>query len=314
MVGDPLYDPSSWRLATPDGIPYKLKSMSGGISQEDSSAEIIVIVEAANLYDLGLELFPPPLVVGGAPLIAIPVQLGGFVNLFGYLYKVPLFAKKLTWKPVVDGLPVDPFNSDLTATPGTYKPCVECTVSFEPLKVTQPNQDPKDFIEISGKGTKEYTKTAMPNAKIISSDQPLKTPAKEFLVLANVEKWELKFPLLAASFAQQYVGTLRQLCGKVNQSPFSFLGTSPAETLRIDSYDYDEKWTWSHGNTQSPPVQITVHIEEMYVPATDDIGGIGIGGWNHEWTKNGIWQRCYADGSTSQLKCPLADFSNLIPF
>lgn len=312
--------PSTWRLGTSGGIPYRFMGMDGTFTDEDGSANWRAIIPATSLVAFVTELFPAPLVVGNK-VIPRGATMPGFPG---------MNAKRVRFKAQDDALPIDPFSYDPGAAAGTYNSFIEVDVEFG-TGFKQPNpDDPRTFLEITATASGEYLHAAIPGAKWVpqtnenSADSNVnadddfliadpdtgelknpdtkikkgdeevnRSPDVPHATLVPTTEWNLKWTQIPYdTFFNTIIHRVRLLLGKVNSTTWSVLFNARPETLLFAGYSYSTQYTWRDDQVETPPVQLEIKILEKRV-----IWKGVICGHNHFWRPGKGWQILLIDGT-----------------
>ena len=311
--------PSTWRLSTSGGIPYRFVGMSGDFSDENGNVKWRALISSSHLSLFLAELFPPPLIIGNRS-IPQAASMPGFPA---------LKAKKISFKSQDDGLPIDPFGADLTANPGTYHGIIEVDVEFG-VTFKQDVADPNTFLEISANASGEYINVGGPrmqwvpqynsnkgdpgdtvpentadDSQVANPDtgapagttqdktaEPNKVPGPPVLVRIATTEWTVKWTQIPYDvFNAIIIHRLRVLMGRVNSAPYLVLFGAPAETLLFSGYSYTQQYSWREDNLETPPVKLEMKFIEKRVLWKGVVMG-----HNHHWRPGYGWQRLLVDG------------------
>ena len=254
-------DPSLWRLTTPGGIPLKVVERSGSFGEEEATASESYIIEADNLLAFALESFPLPFSLYGTIFYPDRRRMPGLA---------PLTTKRISWEGFTDGLPVDPFGSDLAASDGTYQDFVKVTIEYGTTPANDQEQDPNDpktFLEVSANasgvflnanasGTAKWDEAGADGVPVQKANIPN-------TVIENLIEWTTTWSQIPyVYFNDTLVGRLRAKMGKVNSEVMSLFNDAPAETILFLGYSMRNQYTWRDGYTGVSPVQLEMKFLE----------------------------------------------------
>jgi len=307
-------DYNSWRLVTNGGVRYRFLGSTGSFNQEGGEIEWKAIIRSQDLYEVLVELFPPPIMVGG-------VSYPNAGTMPGYPAMV---AKKVSYDNHVEGLPTDPYGYDTTAPMGTYSEFIVITISFGPhvAKASNP-ADPRSFLEVSCQASGEFLFVPSTNTQIQNEEsttgtedeepgegaidgntglptgdrtnppgeegekRPVRNPVLPASMMVPALKWSVKWKQIPADhFRSVVIHRLRLMLGRVNSAPCGFLYDAPPETLLFLGFNHTESYSWRLGNLESPPIDVDLQILEKRV-----IHRGVICGHNHVFEPGNGWVR-----------------------
>lgn len=280
-------DYSSWRLQTNGGVRYRFLGSTGSFNSEGGEIDWKCIIRSKDLYEVLLELFPGPVILGG---VTYPNTgtMPGFPS---------MCAKKISYRNHLDGLPVDPYEYDTTDAPlGTYSEYLELTIQFAPGTAKSANADPLTFLEISGAADGEVIYVPPTDTTLTSEEgeggtndvpgegdidlnglvnnnirpgaeaRPSRTPILPTVLLVPTTKWTLKWKQIPADhFRNVLIHRLRFLMGRVNRETVPWLYNAAPETLLFLGFNHTESYSWRLSNLESPPIDIEMQIIEKRV-------------------------------------------------
>lgn len=295
-----LEDPSTWRLRTNSGIPYKLVSREGSFGGffDESNLKEEYVFQTSQLLNFAAEMFP------------VPFDFGDFIlQRKGTAPGNPFFfPMRVHWKAHIDGLPIDPFGVDANAPAGTYKDVCRVTVDYRTANEFEEASEPRDFLEISANATGEFIHTDAGGGSWqsrLSANPSLNTAIKEPVVPAHVTapmiEWTLRWPQVPEVFFQQkQMARLRASLGKVNSVAFSILYNAVPETMLYAGHNYREIYTIRGSNLASIQRQRFIELEmkfvEKFIPDSTLFNGYA--GHNHVWRPGIGWRKLLkADGN-----------------
>lgn len=290
-------NPSTWRLRTAGGIPYLKKSLDGEFSIEDSSASETYIIQASKLEAFALECFPCNVTLGGYLVFGRERQLPGVTG---------LYTKKVKYKGLTDGKPIDPFGVDSGAPDGTYEQFLEITIEYGRSELPDGDQDqddPQTFLEISSSATTNfladtegatgaawgtpYGSTDATNSSNVDVDVP-------GTVVETTIDWSFRWPQVPyAYFSDTLIARMRSAIGKVNNGPTALFHNAPAETILFLGYSINQSITWRRDTGVAvPPLNIDFKFSEK---SFLDSAGNQVT-HNHMYRKGVGWRRLYVNG------------------
>ena len=276
-------DPSEWRLSTDGGIPYKLVEgfPSGSFEAENAEAEEQYIIRASDLSAFVLESFPAHDVVGGDSFFFQPRR--AFPSLS------TLRTRRVSYKPLEQGKPTDPYGIDPDASDETYADFLSVTINYftDKGENVDPN-NPFTFLEIAADASGEFLMLPVRSGE--SEWQDPEIPAEpDFDV--NVKglnapisqlipeiEWTVTWSQIDNLFFSILLPIMRSNLGKVNLTPMPLLYFAPSQTLLFVGFSMRQQESWRGGLGGIPPVQIEMKFIEKHI----DIGG-EIVGHNHFW-------------------------------
>jgi hypothetical protein len=291
---DPYHDPTTWRLATNGGIPFRYLERSGSFGKEEAQVSETVLIPANRLGELAFEMFPTPTVFGTS--VIYPGT--------GHINGTNLRAQSMKWKAHFDGLPVDPFNSDPSAPEHTYQPNVAVTIEYSTdVQQEQSESDPNDpftFLEISANAAGEFIHSTAPkagwtenSASSGTSTTKNKLQTTPVTLIVPETDWNVSWPRVPHVFLKDTLITkLRDRLGKVNESKMPIFFDAPEETILFVGYSIRQQFTWRTG--VQPPFKFDLKFLEKHVEDDGEIRG-----HNHVWKPDlGKWQHLRVDGGT----------------
>lgn len=284
-------DPSTWRLQTEGGIPYRLVSREGAYTSKDASASEVFLIRASDLDAFAAEVFPSPRIVGST-LVYPPFRRLPGTN-------VP--AANISWSTHIEGLPVDPYGQDPSASEGTYHPILQVTVEYnttdpESKKEQKKNgkdsnpEDPDTFLTITSNTSGEFLHSMAPRGEwneqdgefeeeIVDEDDPNSQSPRNVMVPMIVTvpetewtvRWEYVFTDM---FRQRLQWKLRKLLGKVNAEVMPVFNFALPGTILFVGYDVEEDYAWREIDGQVETItHLTMKFHEKLV--TQDLAKPG---------------------------------------
>lgn len=288
-----LEDPSSWRLRTSGGIPYKLLSVDGSFEHEKADVNLKLLIQSSQLFPFCVESFPPPITVGN---ITVP-QYAKYAG-------TNLGVKRVQFKSFDEALPVDPFNTDSAAPSFTYFPVLELNVEIGSTPFGSKNPaDPFTFLEISAEASGEFIHSppinmnmqdvepdpnnppapvpppavaggaggalgAMLTRRIRNRGTPrkIRTPYVPHTVLVPQTTWSVGWKRVNfENFYYVIRPRLEDLLGKVNSEAFQILYAAWPETLLFIGYSFRYNYTWRDGYVDRPFIDLELKFLEKRV-------------------------------------------------
>lgn len=317
-------DPSKWRLKTSSGVPYKFVNLVGEFETIAASADQTILIPSNRLLDFMKDMFPDPTSFGSTSNPVLE-QLAGF----------PAYgSRKISFRSQDENLPIDPFNSDPDADPRTYHPIIELNVHYDTL--TQDNNDPNVFLEISSNASGDFLFTSAPNARRLNKkptegeeqsdddledpnvdpagqmseseierSKPVKNPTIPIVITQPMIEWNVRWRLIPYDlWADTILPRIRSIMGKVNSRTFPFLYNASPETLLFVGWSHNEQKTWRDGFVETPPITLNLKFLEKRVFWRSEITeGENKGkfegiikGHNDYWDPKVGWTKIYYDG------------------
>lgn len=312
-------DPSTWRLRTPLGIPYKVVQTTGDFQSINAGVSWTVLIESNQLVPFLVEAFPPPIQVGN---VVVP-QTRSLPGIPG------LQVTNIRFKSHDENVPINPFGGDLAPPSGTYYPILELEIDFGPRETKEPRpEDPFTFLEISGNTTGEFIHTTSPGAKWqkkknddlpdedadsepgtyttaetaellangvnprLEDKKPNKDPTVPIVIVVPQTEWTVTWTYVPYEyFGAVLIHRLRIMLGRVNSAVFPLLFGALPETLLFMGYTYKQTTSWRDGGVSTPPVQVEMKFVEKRV-----IWKGCVIGHNDVWRPGSGWERLLYDG------------------
>lgn len=313
MSSSDYRDPTTWRGRTPvNGFPYRIVNTSGEFNEEGaSSVKLTILMEARNVFKYAEELFPDPIFTG-AFFVPPPSQRHPTLPQFG--------ARKMAWKRHVEGLPIDPFDTDpeaLTdpALASTYGTVCELTITYDTGSANgdsdnnSDNDNPETFLEISSSATGDIISANAPNGEYDQvpeqdqnqqqlQDTTNRRPTIPITVEVPQIEWTARWPRVPQSlWREAIVYRLRSMLGKVNKFTVPWLYSAPPETLLFVGWGHKEQYTWRAGYARFPFITVDMKFVEKNIVFGFDITGFPRSyGHNHVWKDGTGWTKLKHDG------------------
>lgn len=296
-----LEEIGSWRLSTPGGIKFRLKDQVGSFSEEGSEVTLTVIIQSGDLLDFVLESFPVPFISGGNLTYPQRLTLGGLPS---------LVSKRVSFKGLTDGLPIDPFGSDSGAPSGTYEQFLEVQITFSTAVENDTGRDPNNpftFLEVSASASGEFLSAPIrgeENVPVLWTletgdtfdpehrDLDIPQPVTQVLI-----GWTLNWTQIPFNFYNNtLMSRLREKMGKVNDSDMPIFTDAPAETILFMGFSTRQQFTWRTGNTGASPIALTMNFLEKNFET--EIGGTGVQvTHNHMYRSGTGWRKLTINGN-----------------
>ena len=305
-------DKSLWRLTTSNGIKVKLIDRSGGFSRGDAEGTEIYIIKAEDLLQF-VELGLP------TPIFEAGVVYPGRAVMFG----IPsLIVENITWKGLVEGVPIDPFGQDPGAPEGTYQDDIEVTVKYKPREKAKdgddsdPN-DPTSFLQISSRASGEFIAPPITGNARWWKWSPIFGPGFnpdiigwEFIdagevteadipstVLSSLTEWTVSWPQIPHDyFYDAILPRLRATRGTVNKFTVGLLHNPPPDTLLFNGWSTNEEYLWDLSSVRKPPISLDMSfVEKNFLSPDAALGNIQVT-WQHIYRPGKGWQVIILDG------------------
>jgi len=281
-------DPNSWRLQTGGtGVPYRIIGMSGEFDPENANAQMELLIPASKLVAFATEFFPPVTYSGGFPLY----------RSFGKIYGTPLYAQKIRWKGHVDGVPVDPFGVDPTASDDTYQKVCHLTIDFATMNEQDQSDpaQPETFLEVSCTGGGHFIHADAPGAIWKLNETTVEPVEADRIVGPDIPMgmtvpttdWDLSWPRVPYTY---WTGTLiakiRAALGRVNTSTMAIFANAPKGTILFVGYSLKRSYSWRSGVTYQSPFNLNMKFQEKRI--VDAAGTVR--GHNDFWKPGVGWR------------------------
>jgi len=287
-------DPSEWNLSTDGGIPYKLLEgfPRGSFEDENADSEEQYIIRASDLSAFVLESFPPHIIMGGNAFL--------FQANRAFPSLSTLRSRRVSYEPLEQGKPTDPYNTDPNASDGTYAEFLRVTISYSTGKGEDfdPN-DPFTFLEITADASGEFLMLPVrsgesewrdPDIPVVPDFDPvvkgLNAPVSQ--MIPEIE-WTVTWSQLDHTFFAILLPLMRENLGKVNLTPMPLLYFAPSQTLLFAGFNMRGQESWRGDQGGISPVQIEMKFIEKHLLIDGEIIG-----HNHFWREE--------DGRFTELK------------
>lgn len=261
-------DPSTWRLHTAGGIPYKLVdgNPTGSFDEENAEVTEKYIIQASNLQAFVKESFPPMIVWDGR---------FSFESKRPYPGLSTLVTQRVSFEPLEPGKPCDPYRIDPGAPEGTYAEFLRLTISYATQKQNDVDpDDPETFLEVSADAAGEFLMLPADNAnaKWSTDLEPvtgLNVPLGQMIPQTD---WTVRWPQLPAAYLPTVLGRIRAVMGRVNGDVMTLLHNAEVETVLCMGYSFREQDSWRADLDGRPPVELEVKFLEKSLPGEVPIG------------------------------------------
>lgn len=283
-------DPSTWRLQTAGGIPYKLiegfPTISGDAKKVSGAEQYII--RASDLEAFYLEAIPAPTTYLGSVYWPDRRRMPG-VNI--------LVTKDLNFSPYIPGKPGDPFGTDGGATTDTYSGFYKVAINYETIEnQSDEEQDPNEpstFLEHSVAATAEFL-SIPPEKTETTDDQAGQTGGSKepnadrkgaiIKLIPTIEhtlKWE---NCLAPNWERivDYLGT-------INDRTFDLLIDANKHTVLFMGVNGQQSYVFDGVSQGVQPWSLDFRFSQRAIKE----GGRRYG-WNHVYSpKYGEWRQVY---------------------
>jgi hypothetical protein len=285
---------SNWRLQTTGGIPYRYREgMTGEVGPEDANVQMEIVLEADRLLDFIDEALPAPIENAGGIVYPNRWYLAGFNS---------LRLNRISWRGLVDGVPIDPFGGDSGAPTDTYQRFLIVGLQFG----TAPENDqsapdpsnPETFLEITADAAGSFLTSPLhsgsaqwqPGGGAPAEDvtEPISHPITEVET-----EWNLRWSRIPFSwFRNTLFDRIRARLGKVNDLDMTLLGDAPPDTVLFVGISLRRQLTWRRGMVGSSPIQLDLKFSEKNFEAADGTQVTH----QHLWRPGVGWQRLLIGG------------------
>lgn len=255
---------SLWRLQTPGGISVKVVSRDGYFTDEGAGASETYIIRTEDLEKFIVESFPPPFLSVGGVVYPRPRVLPGFFN--------TLLTKRVSWKALTEGRPVDPFATDTGAPASTYDENLEITIEYgtRPMNDSDPDPgDPRTFCEISSNTSASFITPQGRGADKWGNGDPVKEADVTVPLIESETEWTVRWPQIPYQFmSNTLISRMRSMIGKVNSGAMVLFHNAPAETILFIGFSMQQQFTWRSGHSGKSPVVVEMKFVEKNFVAT----------------------------------------------
>jgi len=249
-----LPDSSEWRLSTANGIPYKLIEGPTGSFNYNGEAKFkeVYIIEENRLLDFIEESFPPSFLSGDSINFTTPRLMPG---------SRAVYTTDVTYDPLEDGLPMDPFNNDPeerdggSAPNGTYARYLKLNISYEAGKPAD-ESDPTTYLQVNGRGSAEFLNIQSSGSTWEGGDplQQINLPINQ--VVAETE-WTVTFPSMTPPAVAWLFNRARPFLGQVNGSIFGLINNAPVESVLFTGIGFSESFSSEFNENKEGQVEMS---------------------------------------------------------
>lgn len=290
-----------WRLTTPGGIRVKVVSREGNFTDEGSGASEVYIIRAEDLGAFVLESFPAPVITGAGLLYSRNRAMPGTYD--------TLITKKISWKALTPGRPIDPFATDILASARTYEDNLEVTIEYgtRPMNDGEPDpDDPRTFCEISSNTSASLISTPAAGKAEWADGTKVKDADVTIPLIESETEWTVRWPQIPYQYLNdKLIGRTRSLIGNVNSIAMKIFHNAPAETILFLGYHLQQQFTWRRGFRGQSPVVMELKFVEKNFKASDGTQVTH----NHYFRPGTGYQRLKIDGTNGVY--PKADLNTL---
>jgi hypothetical protein len=307
-----MEDVSEWRLSTSAGIPYKLVVSEGEFSYEDATITEEYIIRSVDLLAFVTNAFPEPVEFMGTLRYAQQPVIRGLGT---------LTPRKVRYKGLTEGKPIDPFAGDPLANIRTYEPFLTVIVDYGPTPPNDQEQDPNNprtFLDISTnasgvflnspqEGKAEWELPSWVDECVKDEDgniesgecTDVETPNIPKTVTETEVEWSIKWPAIPYTFWDgKLMSRLRDKLGKVNEGAMATLHNAVAETVLFMSYSASVQYTWRQGRTGMSPINLEMNFLEKSFTAKEGANEVQVT-HQHFWRPNFGWRKLKINGEYS---------------
>jgi hypothetical protein len=275
-----LEDVSTWRLRTPNGIPYRLLAgtPTGSFNLNTSKFQEKCIVRNSDLFAFIAETLPQTVEWSNG--------IWDFTSGRSCPGTTGMLASNINTKPFDDSKPCNLGSNDSAAPGGTYSEFVEVTIDYEPYKrnpATPDNPELVDFLEVdaefsaeflvidmSGKDVTRIATTTKPDAdgSAVSVGQRVpvrKINANTTKVLPTVD-WTVTFPKIRnVTPLRNFVLLARDRMGMVNSSTMPLFLNAEAGTILFLGLSIHGTFSVDEDGNIIPEYSLTMRFNEKRV-------------------------------------------------
>jgi len=252
-------DPSSWRLKTEGGIPYKLMEgfPRGTYTKENATAEEQYLVRASDLDAFVLESFPSSTFLRSSYFFARGRTFPG---------KDTFFTKTVSYEVHTAGKPIDPFGQDPDAPANTYGNIILLTIVYETGKPNDNENDPETFLEISADAAGEFLSVpgrggwGSMNPSAEDEVQGINVPIT--IVFPEIQ-WSVRWPRVIRSYVRDtLMPSMRSKLGHINNAEMPMLFGAVKDTIMFMGFSLREQFTWR--DAELPSTEIDMKFLEKH--------------------------------------------------
>ncbi len=283
-----LEDASTWRLRTPNGIPYRLLAgmPTGSFSLDTSKFQEKCIVRNSDLFAFIAETLPQTVEWSNG--------IWNFTSGRSCPGTIGMLASNITTKPFDDSKPCNLANNDSSAPSGTYSEFVEVTIDYEPYKrnpATPDNPELVDFLEVDADFSAEFLVIDMSGGNVtrvaskagtdvdgseISAGQQVavrKINATTTKVVPTVD-WTVAFPKIRNVIPlRNFVLLARDRMGMVNSSTMPLFLNAEAGTILFLGLSIHGTFSVDENGNIIPEYSLTMRFNEKRVYEDDTAKG-----------------------------------------
>ena len=281
-------DPSTWRLSTLLGIPYKLKDGTPTFSASRDGNMMVketIIIEADNLLDFIAESVPVTEAFPGGVWAYIPART--------YPGIPSLLTQSTEAKPLDTSKPADPTGIDPGAPAGTYGGFMEVDVTYSTLDATTQDEDEGEattFLEVSADAGAEILATSIGGNALFVLTHPWHDPdtgidygIEDVLVPKDINnlvprveprtEWSVRFPLVSNAVSDIILGIARPLLGKINIVAMPVLKGASRRTILFTSISLHESYAVDSDGVIQKQNQLEFKFNEKHIEEDGIIKG-----------------------------------------
>jgi len=260
-------DSRSWRLRA-GAIPYKLMdpSPTGSVNESSATIEEKYIIRAANLPAFLALSFPLGIALDEENIALTPNRRYPGSNAY--------VTSSVTYAPLEEGLPCDPYGIDPYAPAETYCENLIVTITYVTGKQTEDEEDPTSILEISADAAGEFIMHSAQGkctwgAAGGNPVQGTQVPVSKFV---PETQWAVRWPSINREFVPRIMTAMRNRLGKINSSDMPLLMGAKKTTVLFVGYSYSEQYTWREGIENAPAV-IDMKFLEKHIEQDDNVIG-----------------------------------------
>jgi hypothetical protein len=290
-------EPSTWRLQTAGGIPYKLVEGYPKINGAEGGASAAeqYIIRASDTNAFFTESLPAPVVYLGSIYKPLRRAMPG---------APVLLTKTISFEPMNGTLPADPFGNDSGAPSKTYDPFVRVTIQYETVQnESDQEQDPNDpdtFLEHSITAAGEFM--SWPSNKTRKADAeageyvpgggwtPNKDPLGPIIKTIPTIEHNLRWKYCLSPNWERII----EFLGHVNDRTIEKFFDAPAECVLYMGVSGSQTYLWDGASTGVQPWSLDFRFSHKQITESGKTYG-----WNHVYSPNdGAWRKVQrADGN-----------------
>jgi len=243
-----LPDSSGWRLSTANGIPYKLVEGPTGSFNYNGEAKFkeVYIIEEDRLLDFIEESFPPSFLAGDVLNFVTPRLMPGSTS---------VYTTDVSYDPLEDGKPCDPYDNDSDAPDGTYAQYLKLNISYEAGKAPD-EDDPTTFLQVNGRASAEFLNIQSGGATWENGDvvRQINLPLNQ--IVAETE-WTITYPSMTRAAVNWLFNRARPYLGSVNSAVFGLINNAPVETILFTGIGFSEEFSSDHNDNKEGRVELS---------------------------------------------------------